>query len=283
MDGPQRMRALDIVRESLSAAGFATARDVMRLNHHICEITERPGEFGEWFYWMSIMGTPSATGPWGWQIDGHHLIVNCFVLGDQMVLTPNFMGSEPVFARFGKYAGTRVFAAEEAKGYALMDSLGPELRQKATIGLNLPFDAFGTAYNDNIVLPYQGVRWDELSATQRDGLLDLVGVYVGRIRPGHAEIKLDEVKRHLAQTYFSWIGACDPTSPFYYRVQSPVILIEFDHQPGIALDNDEPTRNHIHTLVRTPNGNDYGRDLLRQHYLQCDHSHPRTPHRRGEA
>ena len=41
--------------------------------------------------------------PWGWQIDGHHLIVNCFVLGDQMVLTPNFMGSEPVHASTGKY------------------------------------------------------------------------------------------------------------------------------------------------------------------------------------
>jgi len=27
-----------------------------------------------------------------------------------------------------------------------------------------------------------------------------------------------------------------------------------------------PTRQHIHTVVRTPNGNDYGKDLLRQHY-----------------
>jgi hypothetical protein len=27
-----------------------------------------------------------------------------------------------------------------------------------------------------------------------------------------------------------------------------------------------PTRRHIHTVVRAPNGNDYGQDLLRQHY-----------------
>ncbi|NRP74564.1 hypothetical protein ILFOPFJJ_05486 [Ensifer psoraleae] len=27
-----------------------------------------------------------------------------------------------------------------------------------------------------------------------------------------------------------------------------------------------PTRGHIHTVVRTPNGNDYGKDLLRQHH-----------------
>lgn len=93
----------------MSAAGYRSARDVMKLNGHAFEITGKPDEYGEWFYWVSIFGTPSPGEPWGWQIDGHHLNVNCFVLGDQLVLTPNFMGSEPVLARFGKYAGTRVF------------------------------------------------------------------------------------------------------------------------------------------------------------------------------
>ena len=32
-----------------------------------------------------------------------------------------------------------------------------------------------------------------------------------------------------------------------------------------------PIREHIHVLVRTPNGNDYGKDLLRQHYEQHKH------------
>jgi hypothetical protein len=60
---------------------------------------------------------------------------------------------------------------------------------------------------------------------------------------------------------------------FYYRIQSPVILIEFDHQPAVIPGFPPgPTRNHIHTVVRTPNGNDYGKDLLRQHYAQ--HPHP---------
>jgi hypothetical protein len=31
--------------------------------------------------------------------------------------------------------------------------------------------------------------------------------------------------------------------------------------------SDRHTRDHIHTIVRTPNGNDYGKDLLRQHLL----------------
>ena len=91
------------------------------------------------------------------------------------------------------------------------------------------------------------------------------------------------MKRHLDDTCFAWIGPCDDVSPFYYRVHSPAILIEFDHQPGIVYDNDEHTRNHIHTIVRTPNGNDYGKDLLRLHYAQQDHADPRSPHRQGKA
>ena len=283
LDDQQRDRALGIVHASMSAAGFKLARDIMKLNEHICEITGRPGEYGEWHYWMSIMGTPSATAPWGWQIDGHHLIVNCFILGDQMVLTPNFMGSEPNEAKFGKYAGTRVFKDEEEKGYALMSALAPEQQARARIGMELPFDVFATAFNDNRVMPYEGIHYNDMTKEQRDRLLDLIGLYVGRVRPGHAEIRFDEVKGHLSETQFAWIGHCDEVNPFYYRVQNPVILIEFDHQIGIALDNDEPTRNHTHTLVRTPNGNDYGKDLLRQHYQQFDHSRPDSPHRLGKV
>jgi Protein of unknown function (DUF3500) len=51
-----------------------------------------------------------------------------------------------------------------------------------------------------------------------------------------------------------------------------ISTIEFDHQRGVALDNDAPSRQHIHTVVRTPNGNDYGMDLLRQHRQQFDHA-----------
>jgi hypothetical protein len=277
----QRAAALALVRESLSASGFTTARNVMKLNDHIRELTGRPEEYGEWYYWLSIFGTPGEEHPWGWQIDGHHLIINCFVLGDQIVLTPQFLGSEPVVAHSGQHAGTRVFEAEEAKGFDLMNALSPEQQAAATISQELPIEVFTAAFRDNVTQQYQGIRYDRLTPNQQLLLVELIDVYVSRIRPGHAEIRMDEVKAHLHETWFAWIGKCDPASPFYYRIHSPVILIEFDHQRGIALDNDEPSRNHIHTLVRTPNGNDYGKDLLRQHYEQHDHAHPHSPHRRG--
>lgn len=281
LDGNQRERALALLRETMSAAGYRAARDVMRLNEHVLEITSKPEEYGEWLYWVSIFGTPSPEQPWGWQIDGHHLNVNCFVLGDQLVLTPSFMGSEPVLARSGKYAGTRVFAIEEEQGFALMRSLSSDERARATIAKDLPSELLTAAFCDNRRIEPVGIRYGELSPEGRERLEALLTIYTGQIRLGHAEIRHSEAKRHLSETHFAWIGPFDDVSPFYYRILSPVILIEFDHVSGIVYDNDTPSRDHIHTVVRTPNGNDYGKDLLRQHYTQHDHSHPRTAHRQG--
>jgi len=281
LDGDQRERALALLQEAMSAAGYCTARDVMRLNEHVLEITGKPEEYGEWLYWISIFGTPSPEQPWGWQIDGHHLNVNCFVLGDQLVLTPTFMGSEPVLARSGKYAGTRVFASEEDQGFALMRSLSAHERARATIGKDLPHELLTAAFCDNQRIEPTGILYDELSPESRERLEALLAIYTGQIRPGHAEIRYNEAKRYLSETHFAWIGPFDDVSPFYYRILSPVILIEFDHVSGIAYDNDKPSRDHIHTVVRTPNGNDYGKDLLRQHYAQHDHSHPGTTHHQG--
>ena len=271
--GPaQREKGLALLAATLSERGYQTARDVMRLNETISEITGRAEEYGEWVYWLSMMAEPSATEPWGWQVDGHHLIINCFVLGDQVVMTPTFMGSEPCEAREGVFRGTRVFADEEADGLAFMRSLTPEQQQQATLGHTLPGELFTGAFRDNFELRYEGLPYRDLSREQRERLLGLAEVYVGRMRPDHAAVKLAEVRAHLDRTYFAWIGACDEDAAFYYRIHSPVLLIEFDHQRGVAMDNDEPSRNHIHTVVRTPNGNDYGKDLLRQHHERFHHA-----------
>jgi Protein of unknown function (DUF3500) len=272
LDEAQREAAFALLRSSLSDQGFTTARDVMKLNETIAEMTDRFEEYGEWLYWLSLFGNPSPDEPWGWQIDGHHLIVNCFVRGDQIVMTPMFMGSEPVEADAGKYAGTRVFEAEERNGLSLMRSLSPEQQRQATVGAETLREVYGTAFRDNAELPYEGIRFGELGAAQQQLLLALIETYVGRTRPEHAAVKLDEVRQHLDETCFAWRGGAGDEDVFYYKVHSPVILIEFDHLPGIAFDNDTPTRQHIHTVVRTPNGNDYGKDLLRQHYARFEHA-----------
>jgi len=285
MTEAQRETAFALLRAALSAKGFETSRNIMRLNGYLAEVLERFDEYGEYLYWLTVMGEPSETAPWGWQLDGHHLVINYFVLGDQVVMTPTFMGSEPVSATTGQYAGTTVLQQEQDAGLSFMQSLSEEQRRAAVLPVEKArSNAQAQAFRDNLVLDYAGVRGAELTSSQKRQLLDLIGVYVGNMTEGHARVRMEEVARHIDETYFAWIGETGPDAVFYYRIQSPVILIEFDHQGPIALPGPRvPGRQHIHSVVRTPNGNDYGKDLLRQHYeahaSDPDHGHVREPGR----
>jgi hypothetical protein len=273
MNDTQRDCAFALLRESLSRRGFEEALDIMHLNETVQEMTGRLSEYGEDLYWLSIMGAPSANEPWGWQWDGHHLIINYFVLGDQVVVTPSFLGAEPVHAKIGKYAGVRAFQGDENRGLKLFRALSEPQRGKAVIAPETTGEDFTTAFRDNLVLDYKGITFGELSSAQHELLLGLVDYHVGRMRDGHAQVRLEEVKRHLPDTYFCWMGGDSEDGVFYYRVQSPVIIVEFDHQRGIAFrEHTKPYKDHIHVIVRTPNGNDYGKDLLRLHYQQGHHA-----------
>ena len=273
MDAAQTAAAFGLMAATLSTRGFETSRDIMRLEGHLADLLDNHDEYGEQRYWFTVMGEPSESAPWGWQLDGHHLIVNCFVLGEQVVLTPTFMGSEPMRADTGPYAGTAILEEELAAGLALVNALDDAQRAVAIVDPNKARNnAHGEHFQDNAVVPYEGLRLGGLDDTQRELALELVGLYTANLRDGHAEVRLSEVARHWDDTYFAWIGDTGPDAVFYYRIHSPVIMIEYDQQGPVALDGpDAPSRNHVHTVVRTPNGNDYGKDLLRQHLLEEPH------------
>jgi hypothetical protein len=281
---PVRNAALALLRASLSDAGYARARNVMRLNGYLGELVGAPLLLGEFCYRVHFFGAPSATAPWGWQFSGHHLCMTFFVLGRQMVSTPIFMGVEPNACDEGQFAGASVFTDEEYNGLRLAQSLDPDQRRKAMfsdsiLGPDLPpgrhhkFDGLclGGAYRDNQVVPYEGVTGADLTALQWRDLMDLAQSYLGTMPEGPQAAKMADLERHRAETRFCWAGGIEQDSVFYYRIQSPVTMIEFDHHWGVVLDNPKPERFHIHTTVRTPNGNDFGIDLLRLHYRESGH------------
>jgi len=278
MTDKQRIAAFGLMQASLSARGMKLTRDIMRLNETLAELTNDFTFLGEWLYHITVMGKPSATEPWGWQFDGHHAIINYFVLGDQVVMTPFFAGSEPVIAKSGKFKGTSVLQDEQREGLAMLQSLSSTQKEKAVLSFSKTANNnVGEAFKDNVVLDYAGVRADALGANEQKRLLDLAQMFIGNMDEGHARVRMDEVKRYLNRTSFAWIGGTEPDSVYYYRIHSPVVLIEFDHQKPANLsrfvaDPSKPTREHIHVVVRTPNGNDYGKDLLRQHYQKHAHA-----------
>jgi hypothetical protein len=267
-----REAALAVLRESLSTSGFAEVREAMALNGALATLLGQYADsLTEWMYWLTIFSSPSVSEPWGWQLSGHHVDLNCLILGPQMVLTPSFLGAE--------FDSDRIFADQRHGALELVSSLSPRARNQAILYPSMRADDLpvalagrvdgrhiGGAGQDNRVVPYSGVRGDALTPGQRELLLALSDTFTVRLPPGPAARRRHAIELHLASTYFSWIGETGPESPFYFRIHSPVVLAEYDNHPGIFLDFDEPEPFHVHTVVRTPNGNDYGKDLLRSHY-----------------
>ncbi len=209
MSDDQKTRAFGLLQAGLSAKGLEKSRNIMRLNETIAELTKRFEEYGEGLYYLTVMGSPSASEPWGWQLDGHHLVINYFVLGDQVVMTPTFMGSEPISAESGKYAGTIVLQDEQNKGLALMQALSPEQQKKATLAADKTANnALAQAFRDNLVLDYAGIRASELDRKQQQLLAGLIEEYVANMDAGHAKARMDEVReqdrRHLLRV--DWIN-----------------------------------------------------------------------------
>lgn len=269
----QRNLGYALLGVALSAEGLTQSRNIMKLNAYLGEYSGGNKEtLTEGAYFFTFMGTPSTTKPWGFQYEGHHLAINYFVLGDQVVMTPTFMGSEPTSAT---YNGEKIttFRKETKAGLTVLRSLTSAQQKKVISSETKAGDNFKAgAGQDNAQLAYQGLAAKDWTDAQRDKLLDLVRVYVGNMNEGHADVRMSEVEDHLDDTYFYWIGETKDSSAFYYRVHSPVVLIEYDAQSPIAYetDNRNPTQQHIHTIIRTPNGGDYGVDLLKLH-LENDH------------
>ena len=278
MNKGQKNAAFELLKTSLSEEGLQTVRSIMKTERTLNEIFMDEGaHLNEELYYFTFMGQPSENEPWGWQIDGHHLAINYFVLNGQVVMSPVFMGGEPAVAKFGRYTGNAVLQEEENLGLAFVRSLSQDNQDKATL-FNL-FDDWrleAGAGKDNKVLDYEGVKASDMDYWEKERFTLLISQYVNKLRPEHAEIRMREVLEHLDDTWFAWIGEKWDDPVFYYRIHSPVILIEFSHEgqgprPKRMKRNSDPSREHIHTIMRTPNGGDYGKDLLREH-LQKHHS-----------
>ena len=272
-----RQGALALVRASLSAEGFDQVRTMMRINGHLGRVVDLPTILNEFSYNLALYGEPDPREPWGWQLFGHHCAVNCLVVEGRMVLSPVFLGAEPDSIDDGPHAGSPSFSDRIDLGTALMAALPEPLRQKAVLyprmvdpamppGRVHPGDErhLAGAFQDNRVIPFEGVGVSEMPAAARGLVLDIAGTFVRALPRGPRAARIREIEAHLDETWFCWIGGYRPGDVFYYRVQSPVLIAELDHHCGVFLDYDMPQPFHVHTVLRTPHGNDYGRAWVRQ-------------------
>lgn len=272
--------ALSVLEASLSPEGYTFARNLMKINGFLGDLNGIPQVMNEFSYNFAIYGEPSLTAPWGWHWYGHHVVFNCLVVGTQMVITPVFLAAEPDTIDEGPDAGVIVFAGRIELGHKIMDELTADQRAQAVIyddmmnDPRMPADRYhpgdglhlGGAFQDNRVIGYEGVRLDGASDAAKKAVSAFVSDFIAYLPEGPRRVRQREIEAHYDDTYFSWIGGTQRGDVYYLRIQSPVVLIEIDHHCGVFLSNDHPERFHMHTVVRTPNGNDYGKALVKQYF-----------------
>ncbi|PRY06453.1 uncharacterized protein DUF3500 [Kineococcus rhizosphaerae] len=273
----QLLAGRELLAAGLSARGLTLSENIRRVNGIAGVQLNQTDQFYEGRYNFTIMGTPSETDPWGWQFEGHHQVINYFVLGDQVVMTPTFWGSEPTTIANETYGTITLFDEEIEAALAAVNSLTTAQQATAVISATKTGDDnVAEAFKDNVEVPYVGILLSDLTTAQQDLMLELIWLFVYTQKGDHAEIRFDEIKQYLTQTYFAWKGPTDVDAVFWFRFQSPVFYLEFDCEtPGPVGqgygDAQVPSRKHIHSIMRTPNGNDYGKALLALHLATAAH------------
>ncbi len=262
MPAPARTATHELLKSALSAVGYEKAVNVIRLEEVLRQLESLGGFFRDpENYYVSIFGTPGATGPWGWRLEGHHLSLNFTVVpGRPVAVTPAFLGANPASVPSGPLQGLRTLKDEQDLGLALAQSLGPSLQPRLTIATaSLGDIVSGPGRLETLKTP-AGVGLGEMSPEQRALAMRLVETYARNMR---AEIAGHELRAihdaGVERIYFAWAGPLDAARPHYYRLHGPTVLIEYD--------NTQNDANHIHSVWHDPR-NSFGADLLRAHYLR---------------
>ena len=247
----------DLIRVSLSAAGLQRTKDIVQIEKLLWEAGDMNAFPGNYFF--TFFDEPSSETRWGWQLDGHHLALNFTVVGPEVTIAPSLWGTSPTTWPTGEYAGLSPMADEENVAFEWIAGLTED--QMAIAQLNADGNPDLMAGPNSIQTEWpepRGIPTTELSAGQRDALLDWIAIYVGNLSESQAAERMAEIEAHLDDTSVAWIGGTRPGEMMYYRIQGSHVLIEFDHTR---------TADHIHAVYRDPT-NEYGVDWLSKHLAE---------------
>jgi hypothetical protein len=259
MTDAQRALAFSLMKAALSQRGYDTYASIIKLEA-VLKAIERSTQLDRnpLLYRFSVFGTPTASGTWGWRVEGHHVSLHfTMVKGTVVASTPSFAGSNPAEVREGPEKGTRILAAQEDAGRALVAALDASQRSTALVGDVAPGEILTSNTLDISPLAPAGIRASQMSEGQRGLLTKVLDAYAGLMAPDIASDRLAKVHAAgLEKVTFAWAGPIERGQKHYYRVQGPTFLIEFD--------NTQNNGNHIHSVWRDFAG-DFGRDVLREH------------------
>jgi Protein of unknown function (DUF3500) len=263
MTAEQSVLAHELLRLALSTSGYTKTREIMELEDVLLDIELAAGRDNarqvrdSLKYYVTLFGQPQAEGNWALSFEGHHLSLNFTIVdGEVVASSPAFMGANPHKVTEGEHAGLRVLGAEEDKARALLAALDDRQRDRAIVTVHAPTDIFSGAEARVPSMKAEGLPASAMNAEQVALLHALIDEYANNVAGDAAQERRGQVEAAGDDIYFAWMGSATPGEPYYYCIQAPTFLIEFDN-----IQNDA---NHSHTVWRDFDG-DFGRDLIGEH------------------
>lgn len=266
LDDSQRELVRQLLMTGLSQRGYMTYTDIITLERILQALQQDNFARDPEEYYLAVFGSPESGGTWSWRFEGHHVSLHFTVVaGDISVSTPTFFGANPAVVQDGPDAGLRALGIKEDTGRALVMALSAEQQAQAVISDAAPRDIItGNQYPIEPLSPV-GLRADAMTAQQQQLLRDVITAYSSQMEAGIAGERWRKIDQDGFDTItFAWAGSMEVGAPHYYRVQGPSFLIEYD--------NTQNNANHIHSVWRDFT-DDFGRDLLREHYDSGHHQH----------
>jgi len=291
----------DILQLFLSAGGYQKVYEITELSegwlNNIMSNVWDPD-----FYSIDMFGDPETSGSWGFQLDGHHCVVNFLVHGDNVSIVPAFLGGEPA-ADTWNGEEFDIFSDERDLALILYNSLDTNERSAAVTTSSSRSLEVGPANSNGDSDPYRGdydysgfatgLKYSDMSSLAKENLVFLMKEYVYNLTDNFADVWWDDVASHIDDTYFVWINDSNTTptatSEFYYRIYNPYLWAEFNTEGSTGANSSTiADYNHVHTITRIPNnpetdnGGDYygifafminqdGPKTLLEHYASADH------------
>ncbi len=277
-----RIAFQDMLSTYLSSQGYLKITGIMQLDDilniisqqafdegkmtsdHLKDILEKV-KWGYENYYVAIWGTPNDKESWGFSLGGHHMALNLTMHGQDISLTPFFVGTDPSQPQTSKYAGWRVLSKEEDYGFSLINFLSKEQKAKAILNQAMPRDIITSPESSQRITSYYGIQAKEFDKDQLEIFKILIQEYLHNFEHAVAHGLYTKIEKNgFDKIYFAWIGGTERHTPHYYIINGPDFLIEYDN---VGFQNDG---NHIHAILREKE-NDFGADILKNHYLTSDH------------
>ncbi|WP_417600457.1 DUF3500 domain-containing protein [Owenweeksia hongkongensis] len=290
----------EILQLFLSADGYQKVYEITELSegwlNNVMSAVWNPD-----FYSIDMFGDPETSGSWGFQLDGHHCVVNFLVHGDIVSIVPAFLGGEPA-ADTWNGESFDIFSDERDLALALYNSLdATELSEASSTSTSHSLQVGPADMNGNPD-PYKGnydysgfetgLKYSEMSATAQANLILVMKEYVYNMTTNFADVWWADIITNINDTYFVWINDAGTsptaTSEFYYRIYNPYLWAEFNTEGSTGANSGSiADYNHVHTITRIPNnlttdnGGDYGifasmingngPKTLYEHYAMANH------------